>query len=368
MSKSTILVCGPSPDAVGGGPTHMRNLWASPLVREFRLERFTTGSRGRESPARDEPLVATIVRLVASPFVLAWRILRLGPAIVHLNTSLDTRGFWREVTHLAVAKTLGRRVVYQIHGGSLQRLTRTRGMRAVVRAVLRIPDAVVVLARVEQREFERFGVVRRLAVIPNAVDVRQFSGAVERVHSGQARRLGYLGRLVEGKGLFAAIEAVDALRREPAFAALEFRLAGSGEACRALEAEVSRRGLEGVVRLVGPLSGEARDDFLRETDVMLLPSRSEGLPYSVLESLAAGTPVVASRVGGIPDVVVDGEHGRLIPPDDAGAIADALRDLAASSERLRTMSRACVRHADADLGLDRLAERFGALYRELGAG
>jgi len=148
MSKSTILVCGPSPDAVGGGPTHMRNLWASPLVREFRLERFTTGSRGRESPARDEPLVATIVRLVASPFVLAWRILRLGPALVHLNTSLDTRGFWREVTHLAVAKTLGRRVVYQIHGGSLQRLTRTRGMRAVVRAVLRIPDAVVVLARV----------------------------------------------------------------------------------------------------------------------------------------------------------------------------------------------------------------------------
>jgi glycosyltransferase involved in cell wall biosynthesis len=367
MASRAILVCGPSPTAVGGGPTHIRNLWASPLAEQFQLELFETGSRGRESPARDEPLPATLLRLLVSPFALAWRIARLRPAVVHLNTSVDPRGFWREVSHLAVARLLGQRVLYQIHGGSLEKLMAPAWMRGVVRGVFRSPDALVVLATSEQRQFEHLGGVRRLTVIANAVDVTQFRGAGERVHSGQVRRLCYLGRLVDGKGLFEAIAAVDTLRREPGFASLELRIAGSGDAGARLQAEIDRRGLGDAVRLVGSVHGEAKVAFLRESDVFLLPSESEGLPYSVIESLASGTPVVASRVGGIPDIVHDGVHGRLVAPRDPGAIAAALRDLAASPERLQAMSRECSSWAGAELGLARLARQFGALYRDLGA-
>src|SRR5580765_4459847 len=102
MAKSAILVCGPPPTAVGGGPAHVRNLFASPLAEEFRLELFETGSRGRESPARDEGALAALVRLVTSPFALAARIARLRPAVVHLNTAVDAKGFWREVSHVPV--------------------------------------------------------------------------------------------------------------------------------------------------------------------------------------------------------------------------------------------------------------------------
>lgn len=363
--RPTVLVCGPSPAAAGGGPAHVRNLWASPLAGEFRLELFETGSRGRESPARDEPALAALVRLAVMPFALGARVAALRPDVVHVNTSVDARGFWREVGSLLVLRAFGRRIVYQIHGGSLERLAGGGWMRGVARAVFGWPDVLVVLASVERAQFEALGGVRRIEVVANAVDVPALRGPSPREHSGHVRRLGYLGRLVDGKGLFETIAAVDALRRESGFASLEFRIAGSGDARERLAAEIARRGLGGAVTLVGALGPEAKAAFLRECDVFLLPSESEGMPYAVLESMAAGTPVVASRVGGIPDAVTDGTHGRLVPPRDAEAIAAALRDLAASPERLREMSRACAERAAGEFGLDRLARQFAAIYREL---
>jgi glycosyltransferase involved in cell wall biosynthesis len=127
--------------------------------------------------------------------------------------------------------------------------------------------------------------------------------------------------------------------------------------------------LVGRVRLIGAVQGEEKIRFLRDADVLLLPTyHQEGLPYVILEALAAGTPVVTTRNAGIPDVVVEGEHGRFVAPRDPAAIAAALRELAASPERLRAMSRACLDRAEREFSLTRLAARFGALYRELDAG
>lgn len=365
MAKPVILVCGPSPDAVGGGPTHMRNLWASPLATEFGLVRFETGSRGAESPATDEPALAMLWRLFTSPFRLAATLLGRRPAVVHLNTSVDSKGFWREIPHLVVCRLLGARVVYQIHGGTVEALAPGGAMRALARAVFGWPDAIVLLSSVEKAQFERLGGVRRMVVIPNAVDTASFRGR-ERAHSGTVRRLAYLGRLNGDKGELESVEAVAMLRSEDAFRDLEFSLAGSGPARAALEADIARLGLGAHVRLLGAIHGEEKVRFLRESDVLLLPTyHPEGLPYTILESLAAGTPVLTTRVGGIPDVIVDRENGVFVEPRSPEAIATALRDLAASPERLQAMSRACVAYAERELSLDRLARQFATLYREV---
>lgn len=368
MERSTILVCGPPPTAVGGGPTHMRNLWASPLAAEFDLVLFETGSRGAESPAKDEPPLAMAWRLLTTPFALARVLAARRPAVVHLNTSVDPKGFWREWLNLIVCRMFGMRVAYQVHGGKLDVLAAGPLMRPIVRATLAWPDVVVLLASIERADYERLGSVRRMVVIPNAVDTRAFRGETPREHSGRVLKLAFLGRLIEAKGVFECLEAVRALRAEPEFAGIELRIAGSGPAREAIEERIRRDGLGECVRLVGALAGADTAAFLRESDVLLLPTyHPEGLPYTILESLAAGTPVVTTRNGGIPDVVVDGEHGLFVDPRDPGDIVAALRELAGSPERLRAMSRACVDWAERELGLARLARQFGALYRELGA-
>ena len=364
--KPVVLVCGPPRDAVGGGPTHVRNLLGSPLASEFDLVLFETGSRGAESPAKDEPLPAALARLATAPFALAALLARRRPAVAHVNTAMTLRGIGRDALTILICRLFGCHVILQLHGGYLAAATRSPFTRALVRATLGAADAVVLLARSERAEYERFG-VRRIVVVPNAVDTRVFRGEPERVHSGAIRRAGFLARLIPSKGVFESLEAVQALRAEPAFAGLELLIAGSGPAREELERRIANDGLTGV-HLLGSLSGERVAGFLRECDVLLLPTyHREGLPYTILESLAAGTPVVTTRNAGIVDVVRDREHGIFVEPRDAGQVAAAIRELAASPEGLRAMSRACASWAERELGLERLARQFAALYRALGA-
>jgi glycosyltransferase involved in cell wall biosynthesis len=361
--KATVLLCGPPAFAVGGGPTHIRNMLASPLAQKFNLIHFECGSRGAESPAKDEPTAAKLIRLLTSPFVLMARIVQIWPQVVHINSALDHKAFWRDCAYLLVCKLFGRKVVFQLHGGSLELLCVNRVVRQIVRTAFSLPDAVVLLASVEVQQFaEQIGMRERLSVIPNAVDVSEYAPA-ERPHSGQVRHLGFLARLIRTKGVFESIQAVEVLRCEQQFSNIELRIAGSGPEFEAIERYIHERGLEKSVKLLGPIYGRAKVDFLRQIDVLLFPTyHLEGLPYAILESLAAGAPVVTTKVGGIPDVVVDGVHGILIDSREATDVTRALRKLAESPEKLQKMSKDCREWASQRLGLDRLAQKFGELY------
>lgn len=363
--KATVLLCGPPTSAVGGGPTHIRNMLASPLAERFNLVHFECGSRGAESPAKDEPTPAKLIRLATSPFVLMVRIMRFRPRVVHINSALDHKAFWRDCVYLLVCKLFGRKVVFQLHGGSLELLCLNGIVRRVVRTAFALPDAVVLLASVEVQQFaEQIGLRHRLSVIPNAVDLAEY-GPAERPHSGQVRHLGFLARLIRAKGVYEAIQAVEILRQEQPFSDVELHIAGSGPELAEIQRYIRERGLENCVKMLGAIYGRAKVDFLRNIDALLLPSYREGLPYSILESLAAGAPVVATKVAGIPDIVVDGVHGILIDSHEATDVAQALRRLSESPEKIRKMSQNCREWAKHRLGLDRLAEEFGEIYQRV---
>src|SRR6185503_13644481 len=100
-------------------------------------------------------------------------------------------------------------------------------------------------------------------------------------------------------------------------------------------------GLGSRVFISAPVFGKDKVTLLEGSDLFMLPSHAEGLPYALLESMAAGVPVIASDVGAIPDVVTDDTHGIVVPPRDAKAIANALAELSADRERISWMSRAC---------------------------
>lgn len=366
MNNKTILLCGPPSSAVGGGPTHVRNLLASPLRERYELVHFETGSRGSESPARDEALGRKICRIIGGPFGFAWQIIRFRPEVVHLNSAMDQRAFWRDLVFLAIGKMLGRKVVYQVHGGSLGELCANRAMRHIVRTVFSMPDRLVLLASAERRELCELGVTQRVAVVPNGVDVNEYESRGERRHSGKIRRLAFMGRLIRAKGIFESMEAVRVLSREERFADICLEIAGSGPDREAISAWIRRNRMEQRIRLLGSIYGIEKIEFLRRADVFVFPTyHQEGLPYAILESLAAGTPVIATKVAGIPDVVESGLHGILINAKDAQEIVAAIRELAESEERLRSMSLNCRMRAREELGLDRLAQRFSALYESV---
>ncbi|MEA2625468.1 MAG: hypothetical protein QOD06_1513 [Candidatus Binatota bacterium] len=141
---------------------------------------------------------------------------------------------------------------------------------------------------------------------------------------------------------------------------------GDGEERGALESLARSLDLGDHVRFLGRRSQVA--DVLAAADVFVLPSRHEGLGVAILEAMAMALPVVASRVGGIPEAVVHEETGILVPPEDAASLAAALAELSASAElrgRMGTLGRERVL---ARFTMERMAERYETLYRELRRG
>ena len=172
----------------------------------------------------------------------------------------------------------------------------------------------------------------------------------------------YAGRLRTRKAVAVLVEAFATVHRRAPPARL--RLAGDGEQRPALEAQVRRLGLAGVVVFEGAVPHHRMPELYAAADVFCLPSLYEGFPLAILEAMAAGLPVVATRVAGNPEAVDDGVHGRLVEAEDAAALAAALLDLIEDPEGRQRMGRQARRRVEEEFSI----ERIGAAYRELWEG
>jgi len=140
-------------------------------------------------------------------------------------------------------------------------------------------------------------------------------------------------------------------------------IAGRGEEEARLRALATELGVADRLHLLG-----LRDDvdrLLTAADVFVQPSRHEGLPLAVLEAMGHGLPVVASRVGGLPEAVEDGVSGLLVPPGDPEALARALAGLLAAPERVDALADAARTRAEAEFSVAAMTDRYRALYHGL---
>ncbi len=361
MNRPVVLLLGPHRAAVSGVSTHLNLLMDSALADEYEVVHFQVGSEGR-----DEGMIGKLARLAVSPFFLAASIIFRHVALVHLNTSLNPRAYWRDLVYLFVAKALGARVLYQVHGGELPRkfFAGNPLLTSFLRWTLRAPDVVVVLAQVELRAYREFLPGQEVVALPNGIDCRPYGG-VPTVRSGPNHplQLVYVGRIAREKGLYETLQGLR-LAHE---LGVDVRLvvAGTGAEEPRLRRYAQALGIAARVCFVGPVFGNDKVRLLSGADVMVLPSYSEGLPYALLESMAAGVPVIATPVGAIPDVVSDGIHGFLVPPRDGKAIAESLAIMAGDREKLSWMSRACRRRIRAAFSIERLAQEFSLQYARL---
>jgi glycosyltransferase involved in cell wall biosynthesis len=197
----------------------------------------------------------------------------------------------------------------------------------------------------------------RTVVIPNAIGVQHAPSAR---HDRERPLLVTVGRLKAPKDFLTLVRALALLPRG-SFDAL---IVGDGPDRADLEAEIRRLGIGERVHL----AGERRDvsALLAGASVFVLPSVSEGLPVSVLEAMAAGLPVVGSRVGGMPELVVEGETGLLVEPGDPDELAAALGRLLAERELRRRLGDAGRERARRRFALDPFRRAHVELYsREL---
>jgi glycosyltransferase involved in cell wall biosynthesis len=282
---------------------------------------------------------------------------RIRPSVVH------THGYRSDVMAGAVARRLGIPAVATVHGfvrGSWKsRLYEWLQLRSYRRF-----DAVAAVSRPQVGEIAAAGVdAARIHLIPNA-----FSGRVDRSARAAVRaemglapelfHVGWVGRLSREKGADVLLEALPELSDLP----VQLSFVGDGPERPALEARARELGVAERVRWHGFVEDASR--LLPALDAFVLSSRTEGTPICLLEAMSAETPIVATRVGGVPDVVGPDE-ALLVPAEDSAAIARAVREVYADPERARGRVQAATRRLAERYDPSAWFDRYVALYRSI---
>ncbi len=280
---------------------------------------------------------------------------RLCPDVVH------THGYRPDVVDAGVVRRLGIPVVTTVHGftgGGWK----NRFYERLQRRAFRRFDAVVAVSRPLVEHLARAGVHRsRIHQVPNAwrqIDPPESREAARRVLGipPAAFTIGWVGRLSHEKGPDVLLEALRRVGDLP----LAVSVLGSGDMRVALMARASVLGLDGRVRWHGAVPGAGR--LFAAFDACVLSSRTEGTPVVLFEAMSAGVPIIATRVGGVPDVVSPGEAA-LLPPEDPTALAAAIRGVHRDQAAAQRRARAARARLDRDFGVAPWLDRYEAIYR-----
>ena len=280
---------------------------------------------------------------------------RVRPDIVHLNSSkVGVLG------RVAAAIARVPVCVFTVHGWAFKAST-GRSSRVYVwadRAVRSLATAIVCVSQNDLDAGLAAGLCSsdRTVLIRNAVDVS--AAPVRRDDASRTVRLVSVGRLAPPKDFTTLLTAVAGLRP----GTFRLTIVGDGPLRLALEGQASSLGLVGV-----DLLGEVNDvrPYLDGADIFVLSSTSEGMPMSVLEAMAAGLPVVASSVGGIPEAVVDDATGVLVPPARPSELGAALEQLIADRDLRRRLGDAGRERAEDAFSLEEWRRKHIELYESL---
>ena len=353
MRKGPVVWASTSTATRGGVASYVRVMQGTPLWERWAIRHVATH--------QDGSVLLRMARFVRGAVTFSCLLLVRRPALVHLHTA--SRGSFARKSILAwSARARGVPVVLHVHGGGFADFHDglPRLLRRYVRATLEAADVVVALGPMWAEKLRRIAPAGRLVVVPNAVSPRPRG---ERPPSSELCVL-FLGRLCDDKGVHLLLEAwPHVLAQLPTGTTGRLVLAGDGEVER-FRAIAADQGFADNVLLTGWVASERVDELLDAADVLVLPSRWEGHPMSVLEAMSRGLPVVATAVGGVPDLV-DDCSGILIHPDDVGGLMQALSRILNDAALRAKLGAGGLQRVRDEFDLDTTWRLLDGLYAEL---
>ena len=349
---TSLLMLGAAPETRGSIAAVVEAYRAHGLFRRWPIEYIATHGDG----TRLQRLSLAFKGLRRFGELLA-RERRVG---VHLHTA-GRGNFWRDLPYMLATIAAGRPLLLQLHGAGFERFYDRcdTAARALIRYVLEHAAAVVV-ATDSRRSWVRSICRNANAIsVPNPVEPIQAARAPE-----QCNMVLFLGKLQQSKGIFDLLQAIAGLRAT--FPDVRLVCAGDGERI-AVARHAESLGIADAVKFTGWVGPSGKRALLENAAVFALPSYDEALPMSLLEAMSAGVPAIASPVGGVQEVVVDGVTGFLVAPGDTNTLERVLGKVLADralAERIGTAGRQSVRLRYSP---ERAVPRIEALYARAGA-
>lgn len=315
-------------------------------------------------PGREISVLMSLIRI----------FIRERPDIVHLNSSKV--GALGAIAARLASLVIGYwpLVIFTVHGWAF-REDRPAWQRGLIRIASWLAslfqDRFILISTADYRSAQRFIPERKLVLIPHGLGPVQFlarpqARAFFNGKTGGGIRpdttlIGAIAELTANKGLGYLIEAIGQARRLAPGAGLQAVIIGEGEDRRRLGRQIKDLGLSGAVHLLGFTPQASR--YLQGLDIFALASVKEGLPYAVMEAMASGLPIVAARVGGLPDLIEDAVSGLLVPPQHPEAMAKAMAEIASRPAWGASLGKRARERVAQSFSMSAMLERTLAIYR-----
>lgn len=308
MNKNKVLTVGPDIKGFGG---------ISSVLRSYRS--FVPGFTYLPTNSRKGMLAGALscaLSFLRMPF---YRL--CGYGIVHAHAAAG-KSFYRKRVLLNWARFWGYRTIYHCHAGAFRNFVEHSDRTAIV-SFLKRCSAVCVLTEGWRHYFVDDLGCDNVFVLNNPIESPK--RAAQRVVKSEKPpvKFVFIGKIIADKGLLDLVAAV-ASEHEYFKNRATMTIAGNADEIN-MQGVIDKAGVGDIVKFIGPVFGDAKDALLRDSDVLLLPSYFEGMPITLLEAGAYRMPSIATRVGGIPEVIEDGVNGLLIDAGDTQALAAAMK-------------------------------------------
>ena len=320
--KPIVLVFGKLPPPYIGPSVATQILLRSKLREEFDIVHFDLSDHRNYKTLGKIDLMNFWIAF-RQYFLLPWYLARYRPDLVYMPFGQTTVSYYRDSVFLLLIKLFMKKVVCHLRGGNFDNWYRGASVftRWYVRRIHSLVDAQIILGENLRHLFNWLMPDSRIFVVPNGGN---FPIPEVRKRDGIFRAL-FLGNLLESKGVVDFLKASEIIALS-GYRDTEFVLAGENREARTVEFidRFIREHPDVRVRMPGPLAGEDKFRLLAECDVLVFPTYyvNEGHPWVIVESMAAGLPVISTDHAVIPETVSDGENGFLVPKKDPEAIAE----------------------------------------------
>lgn len=322
MKQKSIVMIGPSPNAMGGIATVVNGYMEAGLFIKWDiiyLNSHVEGSKLLKLYIALKTLFRLVVLLVKGKVTL-----------LHVHSAQDI-SFWRKHMYVLVSLLFKCPVIFHLHGCEFMKFYNERCSRfgrLLVRFTLINSAYVIVLSNQWKTNV--------LQITNQANVVRIFNSVLifpdkKDVQERQSHLLLFLGRLGKRKGIYDLLKALAIVKKR--FPNIVLKCGGDGE-LDSVASYAKDLGISDNVEILGWVRGKEKQSLLRQASIYVLPSYNEGLPMAILESMAAGLPVISTTVGGIPDAICSGEEGILIEAGDIEHLVSSI-ELLLGDESIR---------------------------------
>jgi len=369
QKRPRVLLSGHLPPPMSGIGTYYETLLGSSLPKRVNLQFIDTSSRRRPGVETGSWSFSNVISAIADCVRFAKSVVIFQPEICHIATTYGL-SFLKHSVCVLMARLSGSQVLLHPHC-SFHFLYERRGRawQWFIRKVIGMCQGVVVLSN-EWKKLQDVVPDCPVYYLPNAIDLLSYvEVATERIEAKEDEpclHVLYLGHLGKEKGSFDLISAAKTVLEQQR--GILFDLVGQEQVfgdMQALQTQVAEARLEQFIHIQSAVARAEKIELFRNADLFVYPSYHEGMPMAVIEAMACGLPIIATQVGGLPELVRPELNGLLVPAGRPDQLADAIQQLAHDAPIRHSMQENSLRLAQENFDIEKLVERLVDIYQAL---